>query len=84
MDILDTYRARIAALDFDRLSGEEAKQTRMIHAEAVASARIEGAEMAPQDAAFCELLLEMRVPYDVAMPLVADYSCDVLAALDKN
>lgn len=81
--ILDTYRARIAALDFVRLSGEESERARLIHADAVASARIEGAEMTPQDAALCELLLEMRVPYDVAMLMVADYSRDVLAALDK-
>lgn len=39
--------------------------------------------MTPQDEAFCELLLEMRVPYDVAVSMVADYSRHVLAALDK-
>ena len=82
-DLLDTYRARIAALDFVRLCDEEAERARTIHADAIESARIEGAEMTPQDAAFCELLLEMRVPYNVAMPMVADYSRDVLAALNR-
>lgn len=82
-DLLDIYRAQIAALDFVRLSDEEAERARAIHADAIASARIEGAEMTPQDAAFWELLLQLRVPYNVAMPIVADYSRDVIAALDK-
>ena len=80
MDILDAYRVRIAALDFTPLSDEAAAQARAAYAESVASGRIEGAEMAPQDAAFVEMLLDMRMPQNVAMPLILQYGHDAVAA----
>ena len=81
MDLVETYRTRISALDFTPLTDEEVAQARAAHANAVASARIEGVEMTSQDAAFVEMLLELRVPQKVAMPLALQYGRDVLTAL---
>ncbi|MEK7457713.1 MAG: hypothetical protein AABZ76_22670 [Pseudomonadota bacterium] len=81
MASLETYRARIAALDFVPLSDEEVAQARAAYAEAAASARIEVVEMTPQDADFVEMLLEMRVPHKVAMPLILQYGGNVFTVL---
>lgn len=78
MNILEAYRERIATLNYTPLTVDEAAQAHTSHAEAIASVRIEGIEMTSQDAAFFELLLEMRIPHAVAMPLVLQYGRDII------
>lgn len=78
-DILKHYRQRIASMDFEPLSNDATAARRAADAEGIASVRLEGLELTPLDAAFLDMLAEMRVPQELSSELAVEFSREVLA-----
>lgn len=77
-DIIETYRSRIATMDYTPLTDAQLVRFRAADRSAVANSAIEGLQRTELDDRFMQLLMEMRVPLDLSVELVKSYTADLL------
>jgi hypothetical protein len=74
--VIEEYRAIIRGMDFERITDQEAAEAKWDYDQAAHSGRLEGYVRPPEMQALFDLIIEERVPQDVAEVIFDRYAQD--------
>ena len=75
-DLIELYRAELRSMEYFRMSNAEAAQAKWDYDQAAHSGRIEGLERPPEMQALFDLVVEERLPQDLAERFFDRYAED--------